>query len=263
MLQDLLHNSLKLPLNCWVNQKLPKTFFKRNFELTLSEKKLLDDFSIIQQMDVLALVNQETANIAAFTEPTSSYEEIIILAVETTSEQFDKQKHKISQFVQKYIPNPVLLIIYGGKKLIFSVAEKRVNSNDATKRVIEKEYVTQTIIIDAIDNRQEHFFENLAFDKANKLDLRQYYNHFIQSVVGLQTAQINGTFVARPIEQSKENVLILEQIQTLQEQINSLEHIARKETQVSEMVKLNTKINENRIEIKQLTEKLNGTIKSA
>jgi len=263
MVKELLHKILKLPDNCWVNQKLPKTFFKRNFEITLSEKKLLDDFSIIQQMEVLALVNQETANISAFTEPTSSYEEIVILAVQTTSEQFDKQKYKISQLIQKYIPNPILLIIYDYNRLIISVAEKRINSNDATKRVIEKEYITDIITTETVDEKQEHFFENLAFDKANKLDLRHYYNHFIQSVVGLQTAQIKGTFVARPIEQSKENVLILEQILALQDQINSLENIARKETQVAEMVKWNIKINENRIEIKQLTEKLNGTIKLA
>ena len=96
MIKELLHKTLKLPTHCWVNQKLPKTFFKRNFEITLSEKKLLDDFSIIQQMEVLALVNQETANIPSFTEASSSYEEIIILAVQTTTEQFDKQKNKIS-----------------------------------------------------------------------------------------------------------------------------------------------------------------------
>ena len=101
MIKELVHKTLKLPANCWVNQKLPKTFFKRNFEITLSEKKLLEDFSIIQQMEVLALVNQETANIPSFTEATSSYEEIIILAVQTTTEQFDKQKEKIELVIGK------------------------------------------------------------------------------------------------------------------------------------------------------------------
>ena len=249
MIKELLHKNLKLPTHCWVNQKLPKTFFKRNFEITLSEKKLLDDFSIIQQMEVLALVNQETANIPSFTEATSSYEEIIILAVQTTEEQFYKQKDKIAQLVQKYIPNPMLLIVYDNKKLLFNVAEKRINNNDATKRVIEVAYTTETIFSDSISQKQKHFLDNLAFDKANKLDLRHYYNHFIQSVIGLQTAQINGTFVTRSIEQSKENVLILEQIEALKQQITTLENTAKKETQVSEMVKLNTKIKEFRVQI--------------
>ena len=205
----LLHNTLNLPANCWVNQKLPKAFFKRNFDLILSEKKLMDDFSIVKQMEVLALVNPETANIPAFNDGVISYEEIIVLAVQTTNEQFDKQKNKIIELIQKYIPNPMILNIYDEQRMVLSVAEKRINANDATKRVIEKAYVTETISIKTQDKKQQQFLKNIAFNNANKLDLRHFYNHFIQSVVGLQTAQIKGTFVARPIEQSKENVMLL------------------------------------------------------
>lgn len=253
---EFLHKTLNLPLNCWVNQKLPKTFFKRNFDLTLSEKKLLDDFSIIKQMEVLALVNPETANIPVFNNETVSYEEIIILAVQTTNEQLDKQKNKIIELIQKYIPNPIILIIHDEQRMIFNVAEKRINSNDATKRVLEKNYTTETIGIQTTDKKQLQFLENLSFDKANKLNLSQYYNHFIQSVIGLQSAQINGTFVARPIEQSKENVLLLEQIEAVKQQITTLENLAKKETQVSEMVKYNAKIQEHRKQIQELTNKI-------
>lgn len=252
----LIHKIVNLPAHCWVNQKLPKTFFKRNFDLTLSEKKLLDDFATIKQMEVLALVNPETANIPVFNNETVSYEEIIVLAVQTTDEQFDKQKNKIIELIQKYIPNPIVLIIYDEKRMIINVAEKRINSNDATKRVLEKNYTTETIAIQTTDKKQLQFLESLSFDKANKLNLSQYYNHFIQSVVGLQSAQINGTFVARPIEQSKENVLLLEQIEAVKQQITTLENLAKKETQVAEMVKYNTKIQEHRKQITELTNKI-------
>jgi hypothetical protein len=72
----------------------------------------------------------------------------------------------------------------------------------------------------------------------------------------LQTAQINGTFVARPYQRSKEDALLLEEIETLKETIFTLENQAKKETQVSEMVKWNTKIQEHRNTVQQLTEKL-------
>ena len=88
------------------------------------------------------------------------------------------------------------------------------------------------------------------------MNLSLYYNHFIQSVIGLQSAQINGTFVARPIEQSKENVLLLEQIEAVKHQITTLENLAKKETQVAEMVKYNTKIQEHRKQITELTNKI-------
>ncbi|MCZ8298509.1 hypothetical protein [Flavobacterium sp.] len=74
MVNELLSKSLKLPSQCWVKQKLPKTFFKRNFELTISEKKFLDEGNIIQQMEVTALVNVETSNISTFKDEYVTYE---------------------------------------------------------------------------------------------------------------------------------------------------------------------------------------------
>lgn len=256
MLVELFHKALHLPSKCLVNQKLPKAFFKRNFDLILSEKKLLADFSIIRAMEVLALINPETANITFYNDDTLSYEEIIILAVQTTSDQFESQKNKIIDLIHKYIPNPILLVIYDEKRMVVSVAEKRINSNDLTKRVIEKTYVTENIIYLTTTKAQDLFLSHLAFDKANKLDLRHYYNHFIQSIIGLQTAQINGTFVARSLNQSKENIVLLEQIERLKQQTTTLENTAKKETQIAEMVKWNAKIQQNRNQIKQLTEQL-------
>jgi hypothetical protein len=254
----LLNKTLNLPNTCWVNQKLPKTFFKRNFDLTLSDRKLLDDFSIIQQMEVLALVNAETANIPAYVDENVSYEEIIILAIQTTNEQFDRQKNKIIDFIQKYFPNPLFLVLYDNQQMVLSVAEKRINSNDATKRVIEKLYVTPTIALPNRETNYQDFTESLAFEKANKLNLQNYYQHFIQSFIGLQTAQISGTFVARPYQRSKQDALLLEEIEALKETIFTLENQAKKETQVAEMVKLNTIIQENRNKIQELTTKLSN-----
>lgn len=252
----LLHKALHLPHACWVNQKLPKTFFKRNFDLTLSERKLLDDFSIIQQMEILASVNVETANIPAYVDEVVTYEEVNILAIQTTNEQFDRQKHKIIELVQKYIPNPLLILVYDNQQMVFNVAEKRINNNDVTKRVIEKLYTTVNLQLPINDHKNLAFIESVAFEKANKLNLQNYYQHFIQCLIGLQTAQINGTFVARAYQRSKEDALLLEEIEALKETIFTLENQAKKETQIAEMVKLNTKIQELRKQIEQHTLKL-------
>ncbi|WP_026711832.1 DUF4391 domain-containing protein [Flavobacterium filum] len=254
----LLHKALHLPHACWVNQKLPKTFFKRNFDLTLTERKLLDDFSIIQQMEILASVNVETANIPAYVDEVVTYEEINILAIQTTNEQFDRQKHKIIELVQKYIPNPMLVMIYDNQQMVLNVTEKRINNNDVTKRVIEKLYTTVNLQLPINDPKNQAFIESIAFEKANKLNLQNYYQHFIQCFIGLQTAQINGTFVARPYQRSKEDALLLEEIEALKETIYALENQAKKETQVSEMVQLNTKIQEHRNKIQELKTKLSN-----
>lgn len=252
----ILHKALNLPTACWVNQKLPKTFFKRNFDLTLSERKLLDDFSIIQQMEIVASINVETANIPAYVDDVVTYEEVNIIAIQTTTEQFERQKHKIVELVQKCIPNPMLVMVYDNQQMILNVAEKRINNNDVTKRVIEKLYTTANLPLPISDFKNQAFIQSLTFEKANKLNLQNYYQHFIQCFIGLQTAQISGTFVARPYKRSKEDALLLEEIEAFKEAIFTLENQAKKETQVAEMVKLNTKIQEVRKEIEQHTLKL-------
>jgi len=258
MTTTLLQQYLKLPKNCWVNQKLPKTFFKRNFELTLSERKLLDDFSIIQQMEVLALVNTETANIPAYNDSFMSYEEIIILSAETTYEQFERQKNKIVELLQKYFPNPVLLLLHDSKQFLLSVAEKRINQNDPKKRVTEKIYTSQNLSWPLIQKSDQEFMQALGFDQANKLNLQAYYQHLIGCIIGLQAAQISGKFATRPYKRSLQDTLVLEAIQTLQETIFTLETRAKKETQMAELVKLNTEIQENKRQIQKLTLKLSN-----
>jgi len=244
-----LHKALHLPNSCWVNQKLPKTFFKRNFDLTLSERKLLDDFSIIQQMEIVASVNAETANIPAYADDTITFEEINIIAIQTTNEQFDRQKHKIIELVQKHLPRQLVVMVYDNQQMVLNVAEKRINLNDTDKRVVEKLYTTVNLQLPINELKNQAFIESLAFEKANKLNLQNYYHHFIQCCIGLQTAQINGTFVARPYQRSKEDALLLEEIETLKETIVTLENQAKKETQVADMLQLNTRIQELRKKI--------------
>ena len=253
---NLLLKSLKLPTTCVANQKLPKAFFKRNFELTLSEKKLIDDFSIVQQLEIVALINHETANIPAFNDATTSYEEIVVLAVQTTNEQFDRQHNKIIELIHKYIPNPIVLIVYDNQKLVLSVAEKRINNNDNTKRVIEKIHTTIQIALDNNTKINIDFLESIAFDKAIKINLKQFYENYLQSIIGLQTAQLNGTFAHRPIDRSKQDLLLLEQIELLQQEITTLQIAAKKETQVAQLVQHNTQIQNNRLKINKLTQNL-------
>ncbi|SHF76484.1 protein of unknown function [Flavobacterium fontis] len=256
MVNELLSKSLKLPSQCWVKQKLPKTFFKRNFELTISEKKFLDEGNIIQQMEVTALVNVETSNISTFKDEYVTYEEIIFITVQTTHEQFDRQKNKIVDFIHKFIPNPTVVILHDVKQLLFSVAEKRINQNDNSKSVVEKTYISKSISFENQDNATSKFLDELSFEKANKINLFNYYQHFIQCCIGLQTAQINGTFVARPYQRSKEDAYVMEEIETLKYSIAALENQAKKETQLTEMVFINTEINKHRSKIEELTNKL-------
>ena len=61
-----LNQILQLPERCLVNKKITKAFFKRNFDLTLTERKLLDDSAIIIQIDWIASLKPNQINIEGF-----------------------------------------------------------------------------------------------------------------------------------------------------------------------------------------------------
>src|SRR5688500_15974585 len=103
---------LQLPERCFLETRLTKAFFKRNFELTNSEKALLDDFATVNTMEWLACISPANANIPPYKDGLYLYEEVQIISVQTCESGFDRNRQKIAELVQKYIPYPVLLCIY-------------------------------------------------------------------------------------------------------------------------------------------------------
>jgi len=235
-----------------VNKKITKAFFKRNFELTTAEKKLLDDFTIIIQIDWLASVKPENSNIIAYTYEQVIYEEVVIISVQTSDDNFDKNKQKIAELIQKYIPYNILLCIYNNKFFVLNTCDKRINQNDATKRTIEKYYFTENISITKPIEKQKSFIKSLAFSELDKQNLKTFYDSYTSRIIALQAAVLTGIFTIRKNERSKQDVQHLENITQLQSEILTLQNQAIKETQLKIQVQLNTEIQKKRKEIKKL-----------
>ena len=125
-----LTNILQLPESCIVNTKLTKAFFKRNFDLTLSERKLLDDFSIVVTLDLIASIKTTNSNISSYSDELMQYVEVLVIAVQTSNEEFEKSKIKIAELIQKYIPYPILLCVYCDNQFMLNTADKRINRNE-------------------------------------------------------------------------------------------------------------------------------------
>jgi hypothetical protein len=249
---DKLNKILQFPESCLVNKKITKAFFKRNFDLTTSEKKLLDDFSTIIQIDWLASVKPDNSNIVAFSHDQSIFEEVVIISVQTSDDDFEKNKQKIADLIQKYIPYHILLCIYNNNYFILNSCDKRINQNDASKRTVEKYYFTENISISAPPEKQKAFLKSLSFSKIDKQNLKTFYEAYTSRIIALQAAEINGSFIIRKTERSKQDVQNLENISRLQSEILTLQNQAIKETQLNVQVQLNASIQAKRKEIKTL-----------
>lgn len=237
-----------------VNKKIPKAFFKRNFELTTAETKLLDDYTAIIQMEWLASVKPDNANIISISEDQSVYEEQVIISVQTGEDNFDKNKLKIAELIQKYIPYHILLCICNSSYFILNTCTKRINQNDASKRTVINQFYSEKISIDAPTENQSSFINSLAFSNLDKQNLKTLYDTYTNSIIALQASELIGIYTVRKAERSKQNVQHLENIARLRDEILTLQNQAVKETQLNLQVQLNAAIQERRKQIKVLEE---------
>lgn len=245
-------NILQLPESCLVNKKITKAFFKRNFELTLSERILLDDFSMVVSIDWLASISPLNANVPSIFEQDATYEELQIIVLQTNSEHLEKQSKKLIEFVQKYIPYHIILIVHDGSNFIWNACTKRINSTDNNKRIIDKSFTSELINHKQPNQKHIAFLENLNFTVLDKTSLKTVYGSSIQQIVALQTADIKGGYMPRTAKRTQQDVAYLEQITQIEKEIVTLNNLAKKESQMNKRVELNTQLQHKRKQIENI-----------
>ncbi len=231
---------LQLPESCLVDKKIAKNFFKRNFDLTTSEKLMLEDFSTVVGINWLASISPKNSNIPSILNPYSTFEEIQIIAIQTTNQNFNKYKTKLAEIIQKYIPYHILLIVYCDNKLIFNTCTKRININDSNKRVMDLMLFTEEISKKEPTSKNSTFLISLNYVNQDKPNLKVLYDSYIQKLVALQTSEITGEFAPRTIERTIQDVERMEQINLLKSEIVQLQNKTKKESQLNKRVELNT-----------------------
>lgn len=247
-----LNSILQLPDRCIINKKITKAFFKRNFELTSAERSLIDDSHIIGDINWMASVSPTTSNIVAYKDDQFLIEEVQIISVLINME-FERNYQKIAELIQKYIPYPILLFMFNINSFVLNTFDKKVNQNDSSRRTIEKRYFSNAIIKGNAGEIQKGFLESLKFANLDKTNLQTYYNAYTQRIISLQVSNLNGTFQPRTHSRTQQDMYRLEKIEQLNNEINSLKILAKKETQLNQRVQLNLTINQKRQEIENLT----------
>lgn len=252
-----IENLLHLPAKCLANRKITKTFFKRNFELTKNERNLLDDFSIVVSIDWIASISPNTCNVPAFSTSNSSFEEIQVIALQTNNKDFERNYYKLLELIQKYIPYHTLLILYTDKVLVWNTCFKRINENDNTKRVIDKMFSTDIILMNNPTESQIKFFGGLSFEKLDKTNLRTLYNGYVQQLVALNAAEVRGEFSTRPADRTKQDVIYLEEIAQLEKEITVLSKKVKRESQLNIQIDLNSQVQLKRKQIDRIKQLIN------
>lgn len=246
-----------IPERSILDKKLTKAFFLKNFDLSVVEKKLLNNS--IQSMDWLASIKPTIANIATVVNSNYAYEEIQIFVCTVGDNQLNELADKCIVLMQKYIPYQMIVIVEDETNFVINATDKRINLSDTSKRTIES-YSTTTALSKLYKNEiTTAFFEALDFSKLDKTNMETTYKSYIQAIVQFQTASITGSFNIRSHRRTEEDMRLLASIETIEKEIVRLSNQIKKETQLNNRVSLNIEIQNQRKEIENIKNKL-GTL---
>jgi hypothetical protein len=245
------NNFLQIPDRLMLNKKLTKAFFLKNFDLSAAEKKLLNQK--IVQMQWLARINSDTANIPIVTGK-RVYEEIQIMLCSVT--QLEEIERACIELFQKYIPYQILLFVEDDNEFVVNTCDKRVNLNDSSKRTIEGYFTTAKLSKLYKNEINSSFLNALKYDQLDKTNLETLYKSYNRAVVQHQTANLTGNYSLRTQSRTKVDMQLLLQIEEIEKEIVSLSSKIKKATQLNERVNLNVGIQKKRKDIDTIKDKL-------
>ena len=253
----LYNNIFYIPERSILDKKLTKAFFLKNFDLSATEKKLLNNS--IQSMDWMASIKPTIANIPEVKNDTYAYEEIQIIVCTIADNKLNELADKCVVLLQKYIPYQMIVIVEDATHFVINACDKRINLNDSSKRTIEN-YNTTTILSKLYKNEIiTSFFDALDFSVLDKTNMETTYKSYIQAIVQFQTASITGSFNKRSHSRTEDDMMLLANIETIEKEVVRLSNQIKKETQLNNRVSLNIEIQNKRKEIEKIINKL-GTI---
>lgn len=243
---------LHLPEKCLVNKKITKIFFKRNFDLTKNDRTFLDDPAIVVTIDWIASISPMNSNVPPYVTQKTTFEELQVIAVKTDSDNLERDKPKLLDLVQKFIPYHMILVVYNENGMSWNTCIKRINDNDSTKRISEDSFSTDHIPYSNQTKFQKAFYKEISFLTLDKTNLQTLYIGYIQKIVALQAADVRGDFTPQPPERTKQDIVYLAKIGQLEKEIVTLTKSATRETQLNLQVEYNLKIQHKKKEIKDL-----------
>ncbi len=247
-------NILNLPERSLLQKKLTKAFFLKNFDLSATEKKVLN--SSIVQMEWLASLKPSNCNVPSVINDVVTYEEVQIMICNVGNEKVDEVATNCFQLFQKHIPYNMLVIVENDTEFKLNVCEKRINQNDKTKRTIENQYTSGTISKLYKTDVGDAFLNALAFSKLDKTNLEILYRGYCNAIVQFNSASVTGVFQARNSARTQDDLVMLNQMEDLERDISKLTNQLKAEKQQNQRVTLNMAIHQKRKQIEDIKIKL-------
>ncbi len=171
------------------DRKIPKNTFYDLDAFNAAKKRIFTED--INEINLLAILNEDTINISAYKNDELNYSEVDIIYVELKN---TSNIQVIIEAIQKNILNPVILVFVYEASILIQVALKRLNQSEKDKQVIEEEYLTDWINIASPNEAEAKFLTNLDISKFSFDNLYNFYLEFSRLVYQSVFIRVLGYF---------------------------------------------------------------------
>lgn len=241
-----------LPQNCIVNIPITKSSLKSQDGTTTSEAKLLDS-SQVQSIRLYAVIKKANANIPEYVDDVKSFVEVYFISITLEKDSYPKIYKSVARLVQKLIPHHCIIFTKSSDDALchINLTEKLVNRNNNQLRVIGNE-----LFSNIINRSQTDFIQSLAFENANTIHLRAFFDHYEHVIKSYNLQDLTREFKIRTYERTEELMLVMEEVTQYETTIKTHQKELSLTAQMSDKVRLNTEIYTLKAKIQQLKDTL-------
>lgn len=236
-------DALALPANAKVEQRIPKKLLVEQGAPTAADKRQIQDG--IEELQWVAALKPTNIAVPAFRDADREYLEVAVL---TAVFRQNAKVARLTELIHRAIPYPVLLVSSfrdgDTNSIAVSAAHKRFAQNEVGKYVVDEILTTVPMDLNSVPPMAtQAFIRSLALSRLPTSDLFQFYQGWMNGIVGFSAASIMGRFDLpdSPEQTHRMRESIALHFQTLEE-LAGLRKLAGKEKQLNRLVELNTKI---------------------
>ena len=239
---------LDLPQRCLLGSTIFKKQFLNAGDLSYADKKLISKH--IDKVIWQACLKPDTINIRPYKDEIREYREVEIIEVRLNE---ISRFQRVAEIIMRTIPYPILLQLTYQDHIMLVVGHSRTSLSDSSRNTIEEFLFTEWMNLNEMTELQAQFFKNIHSSKLSFSNFYRFYDDFTDQVILLNASKWTDCYFE--VKDAKEVKQVSDSIASLEQKIEELRAMLRKETQFNRRVELNVEISQAKHQKDNLIEK--------
>ena len=244
MTPDDVVDALRLPADCAVDVRVPKTQLQAHSDFSAGDRRLLQDG--IDTLSWAAAIRPDAVGIPAYTAPDGS-RRVPELHVMSLRARTGTKLTRLEELLHRAVPYPILLVSEQESGPRVSVALKRMSHVRKGDVALDSPPVTASLG-DVPAAVGDAFLSALQLDRQPRIDLSTVYEGWLVCTVALRVAAVIGEFaLAGTLDAAQTQLTALTESSRLETEINKLVAQIKKEKQIPRRIELQDQIKAKRV----------------